>query len=965
MKPFLQRLAEEIAQRFSDDPGSVCVVLPNRRAGLYLRKYLAAALNRTAWAPQMFSIEDFVTNLSGYRIIDPAGLLFELYAIHRDLEGERAQDFDQFADWGQVLLKDFDEIDQYLADPEKVFTYLDEARALSVWNLGERPLTDHEKEYIRFYQSFRIYYSRLNERLLAKKEVYQGLAYRIAAENISVIAETTAWKRIFFAGLNALTTAEERIIDRFIDTNRSEIFWDADEYYVRDEGQEAGRFIREHLKRWPSDPVRWLERDLLESEKTIRVFGIPKGTGQAIRACQIIRENLQAKSAQDQKEKEPEARPDNTALVLADESLLLPVLYSLPEEAGPVNVTMGFPFRFTNLYQLVYQLFQLQENGERFSPENPDSPPKFYARDVLKLLSHPYLFLWAEPGGRVDDPDSLADATRMRNRVFLSQAEIMALASEISEPFRNFLGFIFDRWSTPGKAMAGMLNILESLRARMQQRQASGQADHALDLEYLYHFSRIIRRCSGLMEDYPYVGGLKSLRRIIFQVLDMNRLPFYGEPLKGLQVMGVLETRAIDFENLILLSANEGTLPSGRTPNTFIPFDIKLAFGLPTFQQKDAVFAYHFYRMIQRTRNIHLLYDTEGDLMKGGEKSRFITQIMHELGKKNSRIHITENLLSPPPLKNVSAPVSMPKTPAVMNILLNKAPRGFSPSAINLFIRCPLQFCFQEVLGITESEEIEETIEAKTMGTAIHEVLYNIYHPFTGEYVDPDVLSQSLKATESLLRSSFSEYYREGDLEHGKNHLIFKVSLFLVNQFIRNEIGKLNEEEDPMHTLRILHLEKTLDATIECNSGSGIMQVKIKGKADRVDQWGETVRVIDYKTGSVRQDEIRVKSWDDLRDDPKMAKAFQLLVYAYLYYRNNAVADGGLVSGNITLRKISDGLMRVRLPDEQTIGKETMDTFETILVEVIGRIMDPGEAFNQTENLDYCTNCPFRGICSR
>lgn len=955
MNPFLKRIAREIAGRYGDNPGKICVVLPNRRAGLYLKQYLSAELNQTAWSPQIFSIEDFITGISGYKIIDQAGLLFELYRIHKEIEGEKAQDFELFADWGQILLRDFDEIDQYLADVEKVFTFLDEARAISVWNLGEKPLTDHEREYIRFYQAFRNYYSGLRKKLLEKKFVYQGLAYRLAAENIEKLSGSFPWKKIFFAGLNAITAAEEKIIDHLIRSGRAEIFWDVDEYYLKNESQEAGKFIREHLRKWPSNEVKWIEKELGTSPKEIQIYGVPKGTGQAIKASMILRSLKQA-----------DGIPDKTALVLADESLLLPVLYSLPDETGPVNVTMGFPFRFTNLYHLVYLLFQLQENAERYSLKSEDGRWKFYSKDIIRVLSHPYLSLWIESGKKNQDPDQLSALIRMKNRVYLEEPEIKKYSEAYEDHFKGLLHLIFKRWASPITALAELLKILETIRHRISERHMAKSADHTADLEYFYHLSKIIRRCNTLIEEYPVIGNLKALRKVIFQLLDISRLPFYGEPLKGLQIMGVLETRAIDFENLIVLSANEGTLPSGRTQNSFIPFDIKQAFGLPTFLQKDAVFAYHFYRMIQRARNIHLLYDTEGDMMKGGEKSRYIMQILHELKKTNPQVHIHETLLSPnPPRTGSAVSIAVPKSQRVMQTLVDKASKGFSPSALNLFIRCPLWFYFQEVLGISESEEIEETVEAKTMGSVIHDVLYRIYLPFEGKNVDPILLAEQLKSAEKLLKSSFSEHYGEGDLEHGKNHLIFKVSLFLINQLVRSEIERLNREDSPGNTLQILYLEKFLDANLKCRSGSQEISARVKGKADRIDQWKEVVRIVDYKTGSVRPEELKVKSWEALKSDSKMSKAFQLLVYAWLYLRNNQANERPLQSGNITLRKISENLMPVRLPEDLPLGKESLEVFEGLLTEVLEQIFSPDMPFNQTEEPENCTYCPFRAICCR
>jgi CRISPR/Cas system-associated exonuclease Cas4 (RecB family) len=500
----------------------------------------------------------------------------------------------------------------------------------------------------------------------------------------------------------------------------------------------------------------------------------------------------------------------------------------------------------------------------------------------------------------------------------------------------------------------------------MSRRMEKKTADHELDFEYLYHLSKVISRSRKLLLDYPYITSLKSLRKVLFQVLDMSRLPFYGEPLKGLQVMGVLETRAIDFENLVVLSVNEGILPSGRSSNSFIPFDIKQVFGLPTFQQRDAVFAYHFYRMLQRAKNIYLLYDTEGDMMKGGEKSRFITQLSYELGKVNGKIRIREELLSPnPPATGASNAISMPKTARVMQSLREKCLTGFSPSALNLYIRCPLQFYFQEIIGLSETEEIEETIESKTLGTVIHDVLFKVYQPFIGSYIRPEQLVEQLKLTDDYLKASFHEHYRDGDIQHGKNHLAYKVSLFLINQLIRSEAEALLQEHLPAGTLRIEALEVKLESRLECKTGAETLQVRIKGKADRIDRWADTIRVIDYKTGSVKPEELRVKSWDTLTSDPAMAKAFQLLVYACLYQDQYRVSGGQLRSGNISLRKISEGVMEVKLPENTSLSTESLDIFKQVMTGLMEEILDPAVPFDQTEDLDICAHCAFRTICCR
>jgi ATP-dependent helicase/nuclease subunit B len=952
MKPFLQRLAEEIASRFGDDPGKLCVVLPNRRAGLYLKKYLAAGLGRTAWSPQTYSVEDFITNLSGTRIIDTAGLMFEFYYVYKGIHGADAQDFDKFADWAQVLLKDFDEIDQYLADPVKIFTYLDAARALNVWNLGESPLTEHEQDYIKFYNSFLGYYEGLRERLTEKRLVYQGLAYRLAAENIATLAAKNPHGFIFFAGLNALSGAEEKIIDYFLQHEKAEVFWDADEYYIKDPIQEAGNFIREYINKWPGKEIKWLENNFRREEKKIRVYGIPGSMGQALQASKILN-----RISPDEK------LPDKTALVLADEKLLLPVLYALPEKTGAVNVTMGYPFKYTHLYHLTSLLFKMQENAEKFALQRKTEKRSFYVKDILKILAHPYLSAFIpETGSGQETIEKISETIRMKNRVFMYPEEILRFSSGFENEFKALNTALFSAWASTAFAMDSLLRIVELIRD-----QITGTPSHqTVDLEYLFHLSKIIKRCRTMMEEYPFISDLKTLKNILFQVLDTSRLPFSGEPLLGLQVMGVLETRAIDFENLVVLSVNEGILPSGRMPNSFIPFDIKHEFGLPTYRHKDSVFAYHFYRMIQRAKNIYLLYETEGDKMKGGEKSRFITQLAYELQKINPSTDFKEELLGPaPPVNDRDKSIMIPKSPAIMERLMAKAASGFSPSTLNTFIKCSLQFYFQEVLGLSEAETIEETIEAKTMGTVIHQVFQKVYEPFLGKFIDPELLAAKKSETEQLLKDAFREHYLDGEIDHGKNHLIYKVSLFLINEFIKYEVEKIKESPAPSSALKIISLENQFATQLICQVAGKDLQVKFKGKVDRIDSKEDVTRVIDYKTGSVSTTELQVRSWDKFTSDPKMAKAFQLLMYAWLFRKNNLADGKKLETGNITMRRISAGFIRVKLPEDAMIDDESMGVFEDLLKQLAEKILDPEIPFVQTEDPDNCVYCPFKTVCTR
>jgi ATP-dependent helicase/nuclease subunit B len=632
-----------------------------------------------------------------------------------------------------------------------------------------------------------------------------------------------------------------------------------------------------------------------------------------------------------------------------------------------VNVTMGYPFKYTHLYHLAGMLFRMQENAEKLALQRKSATRSFYVKDVLNVLSHPYLLLFEpSPGSSQASFESFSASIRQRNRVFMAPGEILRYSTGAENGFKAINDCLFTTWENPFMALDGLLRTIELVRDRMIERKTGQAADRDVDIEYLFHLSKIIKRCRTMMETYPFIQDLKTLKKILFQVMDASRLPFSGEPLQGLQVMGVLETRAIDFENLIVLSVNEGILPSGRMPNSFIPFDIKNEFGLPTFKHKDAVFAYHFYRMLQRASNIFLLYDTEGDQMKGGEKSRFITQVGYELARYNPKVSFSETLLGPgSPTEGTDKAIIVQKSPAIIERLMEKAKKGFSPSTLNTYIRCSLQFYFQEILGLSEAESVEETIESKTMGTVIHQVFQKVYEPYSGKYIDPKELAAKLDMTEKYLKDAFSEHYKDGDLDYGKNHLIYKVSLFLVNEFIRQEAEYLVSKDNPASSLKILSLESQFETELTVEISEKQVQVRFKGKTDRIDQLDDVIRVIDYKTGVVQASELQVKSWDKLIQDPKKGKAFQLILYGWLLYKSPGNQRLRMQTGNISMRKISEGFIRVKLPGDQEINDESMAVFEELLKALAGNILDPELPFFQTDDPAICVYCPFKAVCTR
>jgi len=949
MQAFLNKIAAYIFQNFEDEPDSVCIVLPNRRSGLFLQKHLASYFQKPIWSPDIFAIEDFIFRFSDYNPVDPITLLFELYEVYSDITKDEKQPLDTFLDWAQVLLNDFNDIDQHLADPKQIFSLLNEAYAIKVWNLGDEP-TEFQKEYLRFYNSLFQFYKDLNARLSAKKLAYQGMAYRHFAENCESIAATLPWKKVVFAGFNALTGAEEKIIRHLRDAGKAVIFWDADKYYLKPK-HEAGYFLSAYLNSWcKPDDFQWINDHFSDPEKNIRVTGIPKNIGQARYAGQLI--STYAGQNSDHL---------NTAVVLADESLLLPLLSSLPENI-PANVTMGYPFSLTTLYQLVKDVFLMQENAGQLLEQRPGNV-RFFARDVLKVLLHPYSNITHEEEGQQGlTVSDLIEKIRSSNRVFLTAEQIKNYCSELSQATAQFLQPILAYWDNPKTSIRELINFLENLRNELNGNAINGNEDHSIDLEYLYHLARILKKASWLVDRYSIVNSVKALKKILLQLLQIYKIPFFGEPLEGIQIMGMLETRTLDFENIILLSLNESIIPAGRTANTFIPFDVKMHFKLPTYREKDAIFAYHFYRLMQQGKNIHLIYNTETDDFRSGEKSRFLTQLEYELPAYNPTVNFTHNILHLTPEKSkIDSSIIVEKSAGVMEALLNRASKGFSPTALNTYINCSLQFYFKEIARLKEAEEIEDTADASVLGSVVHDVLEELYDSFKNQFIEPEQIKKMKPKIEQLVAKFFVKHYPEGDINHGKNLLIARVAGLFVSHFLDHEIEFLNEQIKLNRPITIQDLELKLTAT-ETVEGSNT-PVKFIGYIDRIDNPGEVVRIIDYKTGFVNPGDLRLKSWDI--HDPKYSKAFQLLMYAWLYLKNHSNLPGDLSAGIYSFRSLSKGFMALGLPDNVKLNHESIQEFEFVLHEIVGQILSDQIPFAQTQELDNCKYCPFRTICNR
>jgi len=953
MVSFLQKIAQYLVSAFKDDLDGLCIVLPNRRGGLFLRKYLAAEVGKVTWAPTIFSIEDFIVHLSGMQEVGNLHLLIELYKVHRDLEEKNAQTFEEFLRWAPQLLSDFNEIDRYLVDTKELFSTLTEARAISLWNPDGRPLTGFEKKYLHFYQSLFNYYENLTSRMLIKKHVYQGLGFRLAAENIETTKQNLPWPHIVFAGFNALTKAEEKIIGTLRNDGKATLLWDSDQYYLDNKQQEAGDFLRTWMHKWPVKEPQWIFDDFADSGMHMEIIGSPDPMGQ-VKHCGHILKDLAKNGMANEK----------TAVVLLDEGLLIPLLNSIPDEIDALNLTAGLSLKQTPLASLFETVFQLHINTGRFTYLASKGIRKYYYKDVLSILQHPYVHMMAHGimKGNMFAFDEAIDKIRQGHQIFIGIEEIVSQDSGLFSANLTFLETMFTNWVGPADALICFKSMIENLRLSHMKE---------MEMEYLFAFSKILHQLGNLLPEFPPDLKIPAFYELYKQVINNTSLPFYGEPLKGVQVMGMLETRTLDFENLIILSCNEGLLPNGKINTSFIPFDLKRSFKLPTYRHKDSVYAYHFYRLIQRANHVWVLYNTEPDQLGGGDRSRFLRQIEGELPAFNPQISIRQSVLTAPLLKAQLPPViEIPKTGDTLSILEEKAVKGFSASSLNSYRNCALQFYYAEIAGIKEPEDVDDTIDPAVLGSSVHKALNQLYEPFKGKLLTKDHLSDMQKIAGQTVDKAFEKNFKGSDITYGKNLLLVSVAKLMVKRFLQYEADQLGELTKAGQSCTVEFLEQLVETSVTIPYGDKDLKIRLKGFIDRVDRMNGWWKIIDYKTGTAEPKQVRVKNWDDLMAEPDLNIGFQLLMYDYLLrsrFGDSIISSAGI----IPLKKINAGFTTVAVPGEApaklsaSLNDITMKSFESVLLALLIDVYDLTTPFKQTTDLNICKWCPYINLCVR
>lgn len=959
MESFLKLVAADLYKHTEGNLAHTAVVFPNKRAGLFFNEYLAQESESPIWSPAYVSISELFRSLSPWEVGDPVKLVCELYKIFRR-ETQSTETLDDFYFWGEMLISDFDDADKNKVDTDKLFSNLQDLRNI----MDDYTFIDDEQEEAirQFFQNFSIerrtalkerfislwdvlgnIYKGFRESLASQNIAYEGMMYRHVIEHLDV--DKLPYEKYVFVGFNVLNKVEHTLFTQLKDAGKAAFYWDYDEFYMKENRQavthEAGEFIRRNLRDFPSPLSGELFKNL-SKPKEVHYIASSTENAQARYLPQWIRNNLTT----------PEKE---TAVVLCNEALLQPVLHSLPAEVKHVNITMGFPLSQTPVYSFLIALLELHTHGFNFKSG------RYTFQSVVTLLKHPYT-------RQLTGQAELLEKELTRNNRFYP------LPGELGKD--EFLTRLF----TP---LSGNLNLCIRLSETLQQvagiyqANTSGTEDtdafNQLYRESLFKAYTTINRFRTLIEEDELTVQSETFRRLLVKVLSATNIPFHGEPAIGMQVMGVLETRNLDFRHLVLLSVNEGQLPKSGGDSSFIPYNLRKAFGMTTIEHKIAVYAYYFYRLLQRAERITLMYNTSSDGLNRGEWSRFMLQFLIEWPHP-----ITRQFLEAGQSPQGTSPITVEKTPDVMRWMqslfdVRANPKAkFSPSALNYYLDCPLKFYYRYVAGLSAPDEVSAEIDSATFGSIFHYAAEHIYKDLTthGKVINKEAL-ETLLRNEVKLQDYVDTAFKKLFFNVPQNEKPEYNGVQLINSaVIARYLKQLLQNDLRYAPFTFIASEMEVDEPIDIQTPKGVIKSRIGGIIDRMDSKDGTLRIVDYKTGGDADTPPHVESLF-IPDKKRSNYVFQTFLYAAIMCRKQPTM------------KIAPALLYIHRAATETYSpviqmgeprkpKEAVEDFSKYEKEyrerlqgLLEEIFNPEKSFAQTEIIEKCTYCDFKALCKR
>ena len=942
---FIQNIIDYIFKNYDLSKDIVEVVFPNKRASIHFKRQIVSQLSKTSWMPITSSIQQAMEKWSGLHLVDSLDVALELMSIN-DKDANNKVLKQNFFGLASQMAKDFDEIDQYKVDAKNLFESLNEVKIIENYTFSEYTLSNEDSykaqsKYLQFFSSLINYYSALRLNLFSRKVGYYGMITRCLSElPTDELVKRIDGKKIVFAGFNALTTTEEDVVVRLVENGNAVMLWDLDEYYINDKKQEAGRFANDFFAKHQNlagkkdydnehHGISFIGNALSTAEKEINVISVSGSSVQA-NALQLMME-----------------KRENSVVVLADEALLIPTLNSLPDSVGEINVTMGYPFANTPLYGFIDQIFRFQHS---LSDSKIDLWPlaSFCDADFIKLVfngkDYDSLMSWLK------DKQSSSDLS-----LHVKDFSSMGISGDnqedgASEDLARFLTLSSTKWIDSKDCIENLKSILRLSLQKIKD-------DSYFVKNQISVAGKVLNKVESLIKKYDSVEIL-DLQMLILQIGREMSIAMKGEA-DGLQVMGLLETRNLDFDVVNMLSVNEGVIPKNKNSNSLIPYDVRKYYNLPTYNQQQAVYAYHFYRLLHNAKKINLFYNSLSDSSGLGEPSRFIRQIEYELVKKNPKVKLQHFQYKSPIINLKSNIISVDKD----DTMLKKITK-LSPTSISTYLRCSLQYYWKYIMNIN-CDEVNEEIQMNVIGSIIHNTLDELYRNFGNEIVTEskflEVRNQYLdKCYQNALRNN---NFRNGLPKTGFNSIIASVIDTMISRFLDNEHNIVKE-----NSLRILCTEKELSFHLN--------NVELHGFADRIDLLNDKLRVIDYKTGSVNPYDVSIsgnaQQLHDMHD-----KSIQLIMYKYLFIKmlnSNTlgldealiahIEEESIVPGIIALQKMSNGVFELKV-NNADLANDFEAQCDIMFEQLISDIFDKNNPFTQTDDIKVCGYCSFRNICKR
>lgn len=959
MKPFLYQVASLFYEKWGAEVSRLAFVFPNRRTGLFFQKYLSEVADTPLFSPTILTINDLFIQLSGKQSADRISMLFTLYDIYIRQSGS-TETFDEFLYWGEMLLNDFDDIDKYMANARMLFSNVTDLREIendfdflsdeqiaairSFWSsFYPRGDTPNQQQFLAVWQVLYDLYEEFRATLAAGGKGYEGMIFREVVESMERgESPDLPYERIVFVGLNALSVSEERFLAQLQKREIADFYWDYVSDKVTDPDNKASYFVSRNLKSFPSS-MKLPPEEKVKTE--IEVIGIPSGIGQAKHVYTLLSDWC----------KEAEMSSEEalrTAVILPDEHLLIPVLNAIPEQIRRINVTMGYPLAGTPVASLIEYILALQKNVRYI-----DRNPLFYFRDVLPVLNHRYI-LSTSP----EIISSLVKEITENNKIYISHTELEKTP---------LLEILFTPVTGVEAFSDYLIKVLEELNKVMSALSDEEEEDatlrtNDLEQEFIFHYFTTVNRMKEVMKDARIEMKIDTFFRLLKRVTDTITIPFHGEPLSGLQIMGVLETRALDFDRLIILSMNEGIFPQRKAANSFIPYNLRRGFGLPTYEYQDSVWAYHFYRLIERASHVSLLYDTRSNGLQTGEVSRFVHQLHYHYEVPMRDKLVVYNVSS-----SKTPPLAVPKREDIMRRLdayRKGGSKAISASAINTYLDCPLKFYFSVVEGIREEEEVSETIESDVFGSILHKVMEELYKPFQGKMVTVDLLKAIRKDTAlltgAIARAFASEFFKTEVVRSltGQNYLI--------GEMIRKYVEKILERDGKLTPFVYIESERKINGLISLSDYS---EIRLKGFIDRVDEVLDAIRIIDYKSGSGTTTFSSIESLFNKEEKDRAKAVMQVFMYCWMYAHFTENKGKTIQPGIYYVRSLFSDPFDPSVYHRIERGKSEKvedfsgyaQAFEEGLRGCLDEIFNPEIPFTQTPTGKACSYCPFKGICGK